>query len=72
LIKSGLAFVAVDLTDLALAFFALGRELRAVAEELLPAAAPLIVLSMALLEVTTGRSEGVESAFSAELFAAVF
>src|SRR5258707_6859647 len=42
LIKSGFAFVGVTLADLALAFFALGRELRGVTEGVLPAVARLI------------------------------
>src|SRR5205807_5262626 len=59
-IKSGFELVAVALTDFGLAFFVPAKELRATAEELLPAAEPLaapplitpelIVALMALFE----------------------
>jgi hypothetical protein len=80
-IKSGFALAPVALTDFDLAFFAPGSELRATAEDLLPApepsiapalvAPPLIVLLMALFEFAAGCSEA-EAGSSAEFFAAAF
>jgi hypothetical protein len=80
-IKSGFALEVVALIDFDLPFFALGSELRAAAEEVLPAVTPLfvppplvpalIVLLMALLEFSAGCS-AEEAASFAEFFAATF
>src|SRR5258708_6312834 len=80
-IKSGFALAAVALTDFDLAFFTLGAEVRATAEELLPApeppvappliAPPLIVPVIALFEFVAGCSEA-EAGSSAEPFDAAF